>query len=325
MYRMWKSLFIVATILLVSCTLFCVSFWHQLNVTKIRLAYAEARLADTVAELNTTRTQLSVTENQLATTEAQLSFTKNRLAFTEAQLDTTRSQLETAKNENSQMLNQYAGLKRQINVRLGDTRQDRQSFITPDNSAVSAKVREVTGGYSEDVSGYWWDCEQLYRWVVNNIRYSYDSRLPYLPETLSGELTWSKDYWRMPEETLEDKTGDCEDMAVLLASMLRSYNEGKYSMGWVLGIESNVPEEKRHLAVAFPVKGGRLTILDPAGNYYTGYKYGSLGSDITSAAVSDWLSYWEKDMPGVKIVEAFSEDSYDEFSSTDEFLTWQKQ
>ncbi len=63
MYRMWKRLFIVATILLVSCTAFGGFFWYQLNVTKIRLADTEA--------------QLSVTENQLAATEAQLSVTEN--------------------------------------------------------------------------------------------------------------------------------------------------------------------------------------------------------------------------------------------------------
>ncbi len=231
--------------------------------------------------------------------------------------------MEAAYSENSQMVNQYTGLKRQIDIRLADTPQDQQSFITANNTAVSAKVREITGGYSEDVNEYWRDCEQLYRWVVNNISYSYDSYMPVLPQTLSGELRWSEDCWRMPEETLEDKTGDCEDMAVLLASMLRSYNEGKYRV-WVLIIHSSVPEVKGHAAVAFPVAGGRLAILDPAGNYYTGYPYGTLQSESASVAVSKWLSHLEKAIPGAEIVEAFSEDSYNQFSSTDEFLTWLK-
>lgn len=47
------------------------------------------------------------------------------------------------------------------------------------------------------------DC---FEWVVNNIK--------YVPET--------KDYWQLPHETLERKAGDCEDGAILLASMILS-------------------------------------------------------------------------------------------------------
>ena len=148
--------------------------------------------------------------------------------------------------------------------------------------------------------------------------------MPFLPENISGELTWWASCWRMPDETLEDETGDCEDMALLLASMLRSYNEGNYPI-WVLTIHSSVPEVPGHVAVAFPVAGGNLAILDPAGNYYTGYPYGTLQSENTSAAVSRWLSHWASEMPGAEIVGAFSDDFFQEFSGTDEFLTWAKE
>jgi len=263
---------------------------------------------------------LDDTQTQLVDTEVQLSMTKTQLDTTKTQLGVTTIQLETAKNENSEMLNQYASLKGQVNVRLGDTPEDRQSFINPTNSLVSTKVLEITGGYSGEVSDYWRDCERLYRWVVSNISYSYDSYMPILPESISGGLIWQQDYWRMPGETLEDETGDCEDMAVLLASMLRSYNEGKYQI-WVLVIRSSVPEVKGHVAVAFPVEGGKLAILDPAGNYYTG-QYGSLQSESVSIAVNNWLSHWQSEMPGAEIVGVFSEDVYEEFSSTDEFIAW---
>jgi len=345
MYSAWKRLFIVATILLVSCAAFGGSFWYQLNVTKKQLANTEVQLANTVVELDTTKAQLTDTKTlldatetqlvdtkaQLGTAKAQLDVTMTQLTMTTAQLDTTKkelttakSQLETVKNENSQMLNQYAGLKKQISVRLAPTPQDKQSFITPNNATVSAKVQEITGGYSENVNEVWKDYERLYRWVVNNISYSYDSYMPVLPGTISGELTWWEECWRMPEETLADETGDCEDVAVLLASMLRSYNEGRYRI-WVLVIRSSVPEAAGHVAVAFPVTDGRLTILDPAGNYYTGYRTGSLGSESVSVAVNKWLSHWASEMPGAEIIEAFSEDFHEEFSGTAEFLTWIKE
>ena len=331
MYNIWKRLFIVVIILLVSSSAFGGYFWYQLNVTKNQLAdtkvqldstlveldNTEAELTDTKTSLNNTQIQLKNTVAQLGTTKAQLVDTETQLDVTKTQLDMTTIQLETEKNKNSQMLNQYASLKEQVNVRLGDTPEDKKSFINPSNSLVSAKVLEVTGGYSGGVSDYWRDCERLYQWVVSNISYSYDSYMPILPESISGGLIWQQDYWRMPEETIGDETGDCEDMAVLLTSMLRSYNEGEYRI-WVLVIRSG---ELGHVAVAFPVQGGRLTILDPAGNYYTG-QYGSLRSESVSIAVNNWLSHWQREMPGAEIVGVFSEDVYEEFSSTDEFITW---
>ncbi len=345
MYNTWKRLFMVVIILLVSSSAFGGYFWYQLNVTKnqldatkiqlanilVELDTTKVQLANTLVELDTTKAQLTdtktlldTTQTQLVDTEAKLGTTKAQLVDTETQLDVTKTQLdmttiqvETEKNKNSQMLNQYASLKEQVNVRLGDTPEDKQSFITPNNSSVSAKVLEVTGGYSGDVSDYWRDCERLYRWVVNNIVYSSDSYMPVLPETVSGEIIWQQDYWRMPGETIEDKTGDCEDMAVLLTSMLRSYNEGEYQV-WALRIRSGA---LGHVAVAFPVQGGKLTILDPAGNYYTG-QYGSLGSSSVSTAVNNWLSHWQSKMPGAEITGVFSEDIHKEFSSTAEFITW---
>jgi len=324
MYIIWKRLFIVVIILFVSSSAFGGYFWYQLNVTRNQLADTKIQLDDTLAELDNTKAQLTDTETlldttqtQLVDTEAQLATTKTQLNVTKIQLDMTATQLETEKNNNSQMLNQYVGLKQQIDVRIALTPEDRQSFITPTDSLVSAKVLEVTGGYSGDVNDYWRDYEQLYRWVVNNISYSSDSYMPILPEIISGALVWQQDYWRMPGETLGDETGDCEDMALLLTSMLRSYNEGEHRV-WVLRIRSGA---LGHVAVAFPVQGGKLTILDPAGNYYTG-QYGSLGSSSVSIAVNDWLSHWQSKMPDAEVIGVFSEDIYEEFSNTSEFIAW---
>jgi hypothetical protein len=54
------------------------------------------------------------------------------------------------------------------------------------------------------------DWMALRDWVGNNIKYEDDS-------TAYGE-----DYWQLPKETLQIKTGDCEDFSILLCSLLRA-------------------------------------------------------------------------------------------------------
>ena len=325
------NFFIVIVVLWVISSILVGYFGYRLNVTKdqlvdtkvqlddtlVELKATKTQLTDTEAVLNATQTKLGDTEAELGDTETQLYSIQAQLVVTETELATAERQLGTEKANNSQMLSQYVGLKQEINSKLGRTREDMQSFITPDDSSVSTKVVETTGGYSGDTNDYWKDAERLYNWVVSNVSYSYDSYMPILPEAISGTLIWGQECWRMPEETLEDETGDCEDMAVLLASMLLNYNEGEFAI-WLIEIGT---EELGHMAVAFPVENDKLTILDPAGNYYTGQS-GSLDSSSTSNAVNSWLSHWQRDMPGAEIVGIFSNHLYEEFYNTDEFITW---
>ncbi|MFC1874273.1 hypothetical protein ACFLYX_03120 [Chloroflexota bacterium] len=76
------------------------------------------------------------------------------------------------------------------------------------------------------------------------------------------------------------------------------------------------------MAVAYPVQGGKLSILDTAGNYYTGERYGSLRSSSYSVAVNDWLSHRKNQMLDAEIAQVFSESVYKKFSSTNKFLEW---
>lgn len=331
MFNKWRRLFLIVTILLICCISLTCYLWYQLNNTKYQLATAKTQLATTVAELDTTKKQLDNTKAQLdnttkelVKTEGQLANVEDQLDFTNAELSMTRSQLQAKTNENNQMLNQYDSLKDDINIRLAITPENRQSFITPNNSIVSDKVQEITGGYSEDTNEYWRDCDRLYKWVVNNISYSYDSYMAVLPENISGELTWRQECWRMPEETIADETGDCEDMALLLASMIDSYNEGRYAV-WCIEINSNIPGISGHMAVAFPVQNNNIAILDPAGNYYSGREYGTLSSERATVGINKWISYWESKIPEAFISAVLTEDSYYEFNDTAGFLEWLKE
>ena len=107
-------------------------------------------------------------------------------------------------------------------------------------------------------------------------------------------------------------------MANLLVSLMFNYNNQEFAV-WLVEIHN---DDSGHMAVAFPVAGGKLTILDPAGYYYTGYYTGTLQSERISTAVNNWLIHWADEMPGAEITAAFSYNFYEEFSKAQTFIQW---
>ncbi len=257
---------------------------------------------------------------QLRVINQQLDDTKVQLNDIKAQLDSVKPEMEL-KAEQEQMLSDYTSLREQINLRLG-FREDGQRFIIPDAPEISAKVQEITEGYSEDPKEFWGDYGRLFRWILKNIEYSSDSPTPILPESIGGTLEWRGDFWRTPVETIRDGTGDCEDLSTLLASMLLNYNQRRFTV-WVMGIQTFGPTPKAHVAVAIPIENHQLTIFDPTGRYYTPFTtIGGIGTQEVTLAIADWTTHLKDEMPGAQVYVIFSEDIYQEFSNTQEFIDW---
>jgi len=291
MPSLWKKLSITATVLLVISFALGGGLWYQLDTTK----------------------------SQLDITKVQLDTTKTQLDTTTAQLNAIKPGMDSLKTERDQILTSYANLRRQINLRLG-IRQDGQSFITPDDPEISAKVQEITGGYSDEE--LWRDYGRLFRWVNMNVEYSLDSPTPLLPKSVQGTLEWEEDFWRMPVETIRDGAGDCEDAALLLASMLLNYNQRRFPV-WVVGAKTSGSKPRAHIAVAIPCEDNQLAIFDIAAHYYTSFPImGSYASQDVPLAVDHWLTYLEEEMLGAQIYVVFSENFYQEFSGNQEFIDW---
>lgn len=213
----------------------------------------------------------------------------------------------------------YLSLRSSVNIRQGFG-EEKKVFITPNDIEVKKIVMETTGGWSNpsDWIEFWTDLEKLYNWVVNNVMYSYDSPSPVLPN-IGGELYWRDECYRFPNETIRQKHGDCEDKAILLASMILYYSNEKYNI-WVV---EWIGKDVGHTAVAIPVRDGKLTILDPAGKFYTSDSQGKISSKDVRIAVEEWLSYWSRQgYSNIRICLAFSKNLHREFSSTEEFIQW---
>ena len=67
-----------------------------------------------------------------------------------------------------------------------------------------------------------------YYWISENIRYMYDKQ------------RWGSDeYWQLPSTTINLGTGDCEDQAILLASLLRALKLPRENVRIVIGPTSH--------------------------------------------------------------------------------------
>lgn len=247
----------------------------------------------------------------------------NSLAASHAALQSSYSSLQasynTLQSSFDSYYSDYANLRDLVNQR--SQYLDIMDFVTPNDSDVSSIVLSVTGGWSNpsNWNEYWSDVKAMYDWVVGNVEYRSDGLYPVLPSTPAGSIEYSMEMWQFPNETLALRQGDCEDMAILLASMILSYNDGEYWVEciWITGSLG------AHAAVQLPVDGNQLTILDPAGNYYTEGLYGNLDSEEISTEINYWLNYWRPSLGNdVRAYRVFSSYVDESFSSTSEYITW---
>ncbi|MGD2066403.1 MAG: transglutaminase domain-containing protein [Candidatus Bathyarchaeota archaeon] len=90
-------------------------------------------------------------------------------------------------------------------------------YITPYNPSVQTQLLTIGD-----------DLNTIYSWVGENIIYEFDS-----------DINGVADYWQFPHETLDLKTGDCEDQAFLLASLVRATGVEAEDIFVALGMVNN--------------------------------------------------------------------------------------
>jgi len=309
------------------------------NYTKLQLGYKEliedySRLQDSYMTLNASYAGLADRYNELRDYFRQVEAYQKKLNET---YHTLLESYKTVKGEYSklegelQKVNEaylryqeaYRKLAFQVNLRVVHPNGNESLFITPDDPEVRSKVLEITGGWSRkgDWSEFWIDVKKLYDWVVDNIVYRNDTLYPKLPDEPSGKVESIPEVWQFPNQTLMLGSGDCEDMAILLASMVYAYVDKEY---WV-----EVIVITDHVAVYIPVKEGKICILDPGGRYYTGVgrPWGGLTARDIRGEVYRWLSYWSGRVENPEVKWVFSAYLWRVFAKpgengTENFIDW---
>ena len=103
--------------------------------------------------------------------------------------------------------------------------------------------------------------KRLYNWIYWNLYYEYD---PYIPTNTSYLKASFNDFWKMPNETIATYGGDCEDLALLVYSVLKDKGYETYLLGWYTDVSG-------HMAVLVKYNDNWF-IVDPAGNWLNGYQ-----------------------------------------------------
>jgi len=160
-------------------------------------------------------------------------------------------------------------------------------------SSLVPTVKNITSNPND----WWRSAKQLYDYVAYNIYYVYDEPFPVPPtihelETDTYENETSVEIFMSPAETLELQQGDCDDQAVLLYGLVKAYDKYVYGVDYKLwAMVLTFGEDAAHLAVALPVGNGELTIIDPAGQYYTGWP-GGLSSNDPYEELENYSESW---------------------------------
>jgi len=222
----------------------------------------------------------------------------NTLQLNYTSLDLKYKTLQTDYNSIKTL---YDSIVNNINKRAGLPQYTKQ-FITPDNSKIKAKTKEILGSnYNGKLT--WDDMDKIYNWVHNNIKYNYD-----VDKSASKGNVWGE-CWLYPSETLEKKRGDCEDQALLFVSLCLAEEK----VGWIFCAELNVGGDG-HMAVFINVANDMMNIYDPTNGYKSPY----------SMSESEAINHYKSVMgySYVKVKAVFNQQYYKTFSNNQEFYDW---
>jgi hypothetical protein len=194
---------------------------------------------------------------------------------------------------------------------------DRTSYITPSDNLVSAVTPFVfqDSFNRSDTEEVWTNLYTIYQWIRNNIQYHNDTYHGEDGIELSGV-----DVWQFPNQTILLGTGDCEDQALLLASLIMNYCDTTFYVECLFLQSLN---GIGHVAIYLPILGDSICILDPATGYTTNGTNDVLTSKPIEQEISQYLQFLSQlSNDSWNVSNVFSNDFSLLFSSTDEFTDW---
>jgi len=158
--------------------------------------------------------------------------------------------------------------------------------VDPDDDVY---IETLSANLLNAVSGYYSDNTSLYYGFLQFTLQFVEAAIPYRFDTND----WAMDEWpRYPVETLVEGMGDCEDTAILFASIVRPYTQGVHLIILPGHCATAVPVDWSYIEnAAFP-----LGYYEYGGLYYvmvetTGYPpNGFLIGQLPNSVAADWAA-----------------------------------
>ena len=185
---------------------------------------------------------------------------------------------------------------------------DCQLFITPDDSSVISKTRNILGHYSDgDLS--WDDMKDINNWVGNNINYNHD--------TFIGQR---RNCYQYPSETLDLGWGDCEDHAVLMVSLCKVEESVNWMYCAIIKFVKN-NEDYYHACVFVNVADDKLFIFDPTDKPSWYEFWTDVWHSSSSKLEPDALNEYRLELGAslIQVLKIFNDNMYHNFDSNQEF------
>ena len=180
---------------------------EEYDAIKIDLAEAQAQLAISQTNLGREQARVKEVEAQAVAYQEQIAGLEGQLDFYQSELSNVESQLQTYQGQVAELERQLEISQSQVPIYKLPSERTFTDCIEPMDTVVRNKAATVvadapSGIYTDSTE---WKIWKINYWVANNISGVTDPK--------------GHEYFAYAHETLETKAGDCDDFAILLASM----------------------------------------------------------------------------------------------------------
>jgi Transglutaminase-like superfamily len=141
----------------------------------------------------------------------------------------------------------------------------REFLVTEHNALIRKTLREEIRDYLKTLPGY--DLDLFQSRTENSFDYRAFVISSFVSERIAYKSRKWRDPWQFPDETLFIKSGDCEDRAFLIASLMIGAGISPYNIRVVLGkvriTKNNKPKEFDHMWVMYKTEAGQWILIEP--------------------------------------------------------------
>ena len=225
-------------------------------------------------------------ETEIAEVESHISDTKEDISETERLIAEENKTQEGIEALIGTLTKKKLNLEDEIDFYEKIGEGDPRVLITLTDPVVTAKVDEVTEPSDTEEENE----EAIFKYVQNRIEYMTEGN-PKKWSYPKSFLQHRFDFWQLPRETIEWKSGDCEDQSILLCTMLRIVGVPASDVRVALGSVQFAGGESGHAWVEL-YTGGTWYVLDATGS---AWNYISLDRYYELFSVDVWGWFNDQD------------------------------